>query len=209
MLYYETVTADMVRISKVIFEAFDSEFYLAGGTSLALQIGHRMSIDLDYFIQKDFDTQSLKQQLFDAFPESVIEIVHEERNTLWCSIDDVKVSFITRKDTLHTPVTITDCFRLASIHDITLMKLSAICNRDEFKDYFDLACISKITDVRSWMTWWEDVYPNTDITSWLIALGSVETIPEIDLDSKDDFKALHVQRQIQTTVREITSFLQH
>ena len=50
-----------------LFKAFKEEFYLAGGTALALQIGHRDSIDFDFFCEKDFDPQTLLKNLKDIF----------------------------------------------------------------------------------------------------------------------------------------------
>ncbi len=207
MLHYETITDSMKDVAGTIFTHLSSDYYLAGGTALALHIGHRLSIDLDYFSQKPIDTLVLKQQIFDAFKEQNVEILFEERNTLWCVIDGVKVSFITRRDSLRKPVVVEDVFRLASIEDITVMKLSAICGRDEFKDYFDLACISHITDVRSWVAWWNEVYPQVDITSWVVALGASEMVPVIDLEVSESFKTLNVESRIKSIVTEITNFL--
>ncbi len=207
MLHYETITDRMKEIAKVVFDTCDKNFFLAGGTALALQIGHRTSIDLDYFIQTDFDVQKLKQEILEVFKSRSIEFVFEEKNTLWCIIDGVKVSFISRKDLLRKPLMVEDVFRLVSIEDITVMKLSAICGRDEYKDYFDLACISNITDVRSWIAWWNEVYPHTDLTSWLVALGALETIPTIELEIHEQFKSLNVQNRITSVVHEITDFL--
>ena len=207
MLHYETISGNMRALSKVIFENFDSDFYLAGGTALALHIGHRTSVDLDYFIQKEFDTQKLKQQLFEQFDSRAVEVIYEEKNTLWCTIDGIKVSFITRKDALLKPVEVNDSSRLVSLEDIIVMKLAAICSRDEFKDYFDLACLSKMTDIRSWVPWWQTVYPHVDITGWLVALGSLETVPVVELYIRDDFKQLDVQSTLNFVVHEITDFV--
>ncbi len=207
MLHYETVSEKMKKIAQVIFDDFDTEYYLAGGTALALQIGHRTSVDLDFFIQKQINTENLRRQILDSFTDETVKILFKDKNTLWCSISDVKVSFITRKDLLNKPVTEEDMFRLASIEDITVMKLSAICGRDEYKDYFDLACLSNITDVRSWSPWWTKVYEHVDMTSWLVALGSVEIVPFIDLDIKEPFRKLNVNNRIKLVVEEITNFL--
>ena len=197
----------MKDVAGTIFVHLNLDYYLAGGTALALQIGHRLSIDLDYFSQKPIDTAVLKQQIFEAFKEQNVEILFEERNTLWCVIDGVKVSFMTRRDNLRKPVIVEDVFRLASIEDITVMKLSAICGRDEYKDYFDLVCLSNITDVRSWVAWWNEVYPHVDITSWVVALGAPEMVPVVDLEVSQTFKTLNVESRIKSIVIEITNFL--
>jgi hypothetical protein len=174
MLHYETITKEMHGVGKIIFNTFSDEFYLAGAPALALHIGHRSSIDLDYFSPHHIDTGVLKNEILNTFISHTVKITYEEKDTLWCSIDGIKVSFITRADALLKPVIVDDSFRLASIEDLTVMKLSAICGRDEYKDYFDLACISQITDVRSWITWWQNVYEHIDVTGWIVALGSVK-----------------------------------
>lgn len=208
MLHYETITDEMREVGKIIFNTFSDEFYLAGGTALALHIGHRTSIDLDYFSPQHIDTTVLKTHIANSFDAHTVEITFEEKDTLWCSIDGIKVSFITRREVLLKPVLVADTFRLASIEDLTVMKLSAICGRDEYKDYFDLACISQITDVRSWITWWQNVYSNVDVTSWIVALGSSEMVPPVPLEIQKDFTETNVTRRLASTVTEITNFLQ-
>lgn len=207
-MHYETVTEKMREVAKRVSQSIDNGFYLAGGTALALQIGHRTSIDLDYFSPQPIDTEKLKNQFFEIFEVGSVDILFEEKNTLWCIIDGVKVSFIMRKDTLLKPTTTTDEFTVASIEDITVMKLSAICSREEFKDYFDLACISTMTDVRSWVSWWEEVHPHVDITAWIVALSSVDTIQPIHIEIFGSFKELNTQNRVKMITGEITSFLQ-
>ncbi len=207
MLHYNTITEGMQSVSRIIFDTFGDEYYLAGGTALALLIGHRTSIDLDYFSKGPINTTLLKERLNSLFSTHIIQIVYEDVNTLWCSIDGIKVSFISRKDTLLKPCTTEDSFILVSIEDLTIMKLSAICGRDEYKDYFDLACISTITDVRSWPTWWNEVYPQADMTSWLIALGSSEIVHKIPLVTHGAFKDIVVENQLRRVTTEITKFI--
>lgn len=207
MIYYETITEKMREIARLIFHNLDSRYYLAGGTALSLQIGHRKSIDLDYFINSDIDTLRLKNDISNIFKNFPIEFVFEEKNTLWCTVDGVKVSFISRFDSLLEEVLIIDDFRLAQIKDLTIMKLSAICGREEYKDYFDLACISTITDVRRWNTWWQEVYTNSDPISYIIALASVDNVPEIPLNIEAGFKNISTKSIIHKLVIEIKSFM--
>ncbi len=207
ILHQETITDEMRKLSKVIFDNLDNDFYLAGGTALALYIGHRKSVDLDYFINKDFDTLELKNKIFTLFNTENVEIIFEEKNTLWCTINGVKVSFISRFDILLDEVITIDNFRLVGIKDITVMKLSAICSREEYKDYFDLACIGDITDVRSWIFWWQTVYKKSDMTSWLVALSAVDTVEEIPLEISEGFKNKNIQDEIKKITQEITQLL--
>ena len=207
MLHHETISDSMRVTAKIIFDTFGVEYYLAGGTALALHIGHRVSVDLDYFSPNQIDTVKLKQRILTVFSTHGVEFVYEDINTLWCLIDGVKVSFITRKEQLLKTSHVEDLFRLASLEDIVVMKLSAICGREEYKDYFDLACISTLTDVRSWPSLWDSVYAYADMTSWLIALGSFETITKIPLIMQGSFKNLNVENQLRSVVTEITDFI--
>jgi len=207
MIYNETITEKMGNIAEVIFNNFNSEYYLAGGTAIALQVGHRESIDLDYFINENIDTLKLKNLISDSFKSQKIEFTFEEKNTLWCAIDGVKISFISRFDPLISEVLIIDDFRLAQVNDLVVMKLSAICGREEYKDYFDLACLSTVTDARSWNTWWQEVYKNSDPISFIIALANTDNIPEIPLDTKDKFKNISPKKILSKAVFEIKSFM--
>lgn len=204
MLFLETTIEEMRNVAYTIFENFDTGYYLAGGTALALRIGHRKSIDLDYFSASPIDTGVLKEKINEIFSSAQVEILFEEKNTLWCMINGVKVSFISRLDPLLESPETDDYFRLAGIKDITVMKLRAVCGREEYKDFFDLACTAEKTDVRSWVLWWQEIYPKQDITSWVVALSAVDTIQRIPLEILEGFKDKDVSGNIKRAVQEIT-----
>lgn len=203
--HLETVTDEMRRIARALLDNLGDSYYLAGGTALAIRLGHRKSVDLDYFSRESIDTVLLKTQLRDLFPDARMQVVFEERNTLWTSIDGVKVSFISRFEQLLDSVDRIDVFPLAGVRDITLMKLSAICGREEYKDYFDLACLATSTDVRSWTEWWREAYPSQDITSWLVAFSAVREVPGMPLEALGPYASLDVARVILRAVEEITA----
>jgi len=127
--------------------SFKDNFYLAGGTALALQIGHRDSIDFDFFTEESFSTNKLFEQLNIIFNGHKLEKTQEEKDTLSILIDNnIKMSFFTYPYKLVQPLTNSEYLRIASIEDIGLMKLSAITSRSVMKDYVDLYFIlQKIT----------------------------------------------------------------
>lgn len=206
-LHLNVITSAMNEIAQGIFDGCDPEYYLAGGTALALRIGHRKSVDLDYFIAQNIDTQQLRNQLTDTFQSKTVQVTFEQKNTLWCIIDGVKVSFISRTDTLLQPISIEEKFRLASIADIAMMKLSAICSREEYKDYFDLACIARQADARTWLSHWDMLYPNVDPTSWLVALAAAHSIQLIPLNMFSPYDQVNMQKAIDQVVTDITKLL--
>ena len=143
-----------------ILKNFQDRFYLAGGTSLALQLGHRDSIDFDFFTQEAIDTGKLFEELREVFVGHEILKTQEEKNTLTLVVDgSVKLSFFT-----HTYPLIRDSIRdeyltLASLEDIACMKLSAITGRATNKDYVDLYFLLEKFSLQDLLSFAEEKYP--------------------------------------------------
>lgn len=115
------------------------EFYLAGGTGLALQTGHRISLDFDFFTQLELDTSAMFLNLKKLCSGFDIVKIQEEKNTLSVLFDKkIKVSFFTYPYNLLHPLVEDDNLGIASIEDIGCMKFSAIVSRATMKDYIDL-----------------------------------------------------------------------
>jgi hypothetical protein len=122
-----------------LFKSFKKDFYLAGGTALALQIGHRDSVDFDFFSKKDIDTKQVFNKVKEAFKGYKILKVQEEENTLTVIINDsININFFGYNYKLIKPTIKEEYFNLASIEDIGCMKFSAIIGRKINKDYIDL-----------------------------------------------------------------------
>ncbi len=119
----------------LVEQAWIESFYLAGGTSLALQIGHRRSIDFDFFTKDEFSNREIieRLRLLGSF-----ELFSESHNTITGLLNSVSISFFKYKYPLvnkphkHCKLTIADMF------DIGLMKLEAISGRGSKKDFIDL-----------------------------------------------------------------------
>ena len=72
-----------------------NEYYLAGGTALALQIGHRDSVDFDFFKQEPFDVGQMIKKTQKVFNKNLLSIVQIEKNTLSVLVDEeIKISFM-------------------------------------------------------------------------------------------------------------------
>jgi Nucleotidyl transferase AbiEii toxin, Type IV TA system len=108
---------------------------LAGGTSLALQLGHRFSEDLDFFRIREFDVDLLINKLADI---SDIQIQTRTSDTLHVLLDGLRISFLHSEVPLLFPGTRYRGMVLADPRDIAVMKLIAIGGRGSRKDFVDL-----------------------------------------------------------------------
>ncbi len=114
-------------------------FYLAGGTGLALQLGHRISIDIDLFSQESFDSE-LYAALIIKLGGRVIQ---SESGAVHAVVDGVRLSFLYYPYKMLQPFQLFRGMRVASLGDIAAMKVVAISQRGDKKDFFDLYEISK------------------------------------------------------------------
>lgn len=116
-------------------ENLDNFFYLAGGTGLAFQIGHRFSYDFDFFSPDPFRNDALKQLLDESGP---LQVFQDSRGTLEGAIGETRVTFLHYAyPLLEKPVPFHG-IKLASVLDIALMKISALSSRGSKKDFLDL-----------------------------------------------------------------------
>lgn len=163
-MFYDILN-DKRKDTLSLFRDFKNDFYLAGGTALALQIGHRDSVDFDFFTKKDIRTEDLFDRLKEIFKDHKILKIQEEKNTLTVLADsDIKISFFTYKYELLNDLIDEENFRLASIEDIACMKLSAICSRASNKDYIDLYYILKNIQLDTLLQKASKKFPDVDIS---------------------------------------------
>lgn len=119
---------------------------LAGGTGLALQVGHRISVDFDFFRIDDLQVRKLHPVLETCGP---YETLQDEEDTVTVIIQGVKLSFFRVRDPFLHPRTEYRFFNLAGLRDIALMKLAAISGRGSRKDFIDLYKILMLGDTLS------------------------------------------------------------
>ena len=140
MLQLETIHPDTFGLLQKL-SANDSlnGFALAGGTSLALQLGHRISIDLDFLSMQKFDSNSLLEKLDSQFD---IENGATGKNSAALFINykktSIKTDFLRHRYPLLKPINRVEEIRLYSLEDIVAMKLNAIANRGAKKDFYDI-----------------------------------------------------------------------
>jgi len=134
----EVLSKDRLELLPYFQKIKEKWFYLAWWTSLALQLGHRQSIDFDFFIKWDFDENQLFDELIKIFEDKNIKKNFSEKNTLYVEVEGVKISFFWYDYNLLEDLIQTKYFDLASLKDIWCMKLWAIQKRATNKDYVDL-----------------------------------------------------------------------
>jgi hypothetical protein len=152
-----------------------ADFYLVGGTSLALQLGHRNSIDIDLFSQSSFDSSGLISTLNQSFH---LQVDAESVNTLLTHINWIKVDFITHAYPLvKAPIT-EEGITYLSKEDIAAMKLNAIAGSGQrLKDFIDVYFLLESLSVNDMLECYAIKYPNSNP---LIALKAISYFNDID-----------------------------
>lgn len=175
-MYYDILDKKRNSILST-FGNFKDEYYLAGGTALALQLGHRDSIDFDFFKQDDLDTLELFTKLKEIFFEKKIVKIQEEKNTLTILVNgDIKISFFSYYYKLLKGKIKEENLSLASIEDIACMKLSAILSRATNKDYIDLYYILEKYSLEEIIKYSQIKFPDIDTNLILKSLVYFEDV---------------------------------
>jgi len=117
-------------------------FYLAGGTALALQLGHRISVDLDWMHDKPIP-ETLLPAVEKAYAGRQLDVRVNNGAELTFLADGLKVTFLHYPFPLLFPKVEFEKVSLAAVRDIAGMKAYAIGRRATFKDYVDVYFILK------------------------------------------------------------------
>jgi len=124
---------------------FVQDFYLAGGTGLALHLGHRFSVDLDFFSDdKNAIGPDQRSALRSCLNDPTLAITYDKDSTFVVNWRGVGVSFFRLNlYPLVQPTLMVNQIRLADMQEIGAMKLAAVINRGTRKDMVDLYFIDK------------------------------------------------------------------
>lgn len=150
-------------------------FYLVGGTALALKLGHRNSIDIDLFTQDEFNDNELLENLLEKFN---LNLIYNRKNTIVCSINDVKTDFIRHNyPMINDPIT-EEGITYLSLEDICAMKLHAIQNSwKRLKDFIDIYFLLEHFSLNQMLGFYEIKYKHSNK---LIALRAINYFDDID-----------------------------
>ncbi len=159
-IHWHTISPAMRRVLQGFGQmSLSHEFYLAGGTALALQIGHRISVDLDFFSATQ-DIPALAEPLRAALQPFAPVLADSAWGNLVFLAENARVGFYGYGYELVAPMVEADGTKLASVADIALMKMDALLSRASRKDFHDLYAICQSMTLRSLLDLAPKKYPS-------------------------------------------------
>ena len=202
MLQLQTVTPDTLELLKTIASKSEMKgFRLVGGTALALQYGHRQSVDLDFFgspLTSQEDTIDMLSSL------GSITILNRTDKILQVVIRGIKVDVIdySRYGWIDTPV-VDDGIVLASPRDIAAMKINAVEGRGSRKDFVDIYILLQHYTLSELLDFYSMKYPNYSIFRALLSLtyfddAETQAMPKMFIPQTWE----EIKEHISTKVRE-------
>ena len=156
---WDTVTPELRSLLSFLGQqSFLDRFYLAGGTALALQLGHRRSIDLDFFTESDEVDSLIRQKIIHALQPIGIQVIENADGNLLLLASGIHVGFFSYHYPLLDEQRITENVNLASLIDIGLMKCDALITRGSRKDFYDLYFLSQVIPLENLLLMAEKKY---------------------------------------------------
>lgn len=177
MLHYETIspaTLELLKNIQSIPALHDT--CLVGGTALALQLGHRKSIDLDMFGSIHSPASEIRRKLSDGH---MLQILKESDNINIYLVDGVKVDFVNYVYDWLNPIVTEDTLRLASVEDIAAMKIAAVIGRGTKKDFIDLYFLLRTYSMTEILDFYSSKYPDGSL---FIAVKSLSYFDDAESD---------------------------
>ena len=124
-----------------LLRQFGREYYLAGGTAVALHIGHRRSIDFDLFKYSSLNHKKNLNRISDfGLQYDVTRRVVDQMNV---TVGDVKVTFLEYPFHVEAKIKLENSIRIPELIDLSAMKAYALGRLSKWKDYVDLYYIIK------------------------------------------------------------------
>lgn len=166
-----------------IMATFRREYYLVGGTAIALYLGHRRSIDFDMFKPSAINHKKNLDRLVESgFPCMVTRRVTEQMNLI---VNDLKVTFFQYPFPIEPSEKLESYFRLPSLIQLAAMKAYALGRRSKWKDYVDLYFLLKehfsIEEVSACATTlFGDLYSEKMFRAQLCYFEDVDYTEEVD-----------------------------
>jgi len=142
--HWEAITPPMRELLRFIGQqSFASRFYLAGGTALALRLGHRRSVDLDFFSAADEVLQETRQEILCALALFAPQTLEDVDGNLLLRVSELHVGFFSYGYRLLELTDSAEGVAVASLVDVGLMKLDALITRGSRKGFYDLYVVAQ------------------------------------------------------------------
>lgn len=214
----ETGTLDLIK--KLMSDISFNQFNLVGGTALALQIGHRLSIDIDLFSTKPFSASELGHHLSAAYKATEVRTL---TNGVFCFINNIKIDLISHQYPLVGNIETVDGIRMVSLLDIGAMKLNAIFDSGKrLKDFVDMyalleiyslnelldACHRKYADLNINMVKNSLLYHDDIIFAPIGFIGTEIKWPDIADRLKNAFHNPHITFGLPETTQKLLKMIQ-
>ncbi len=178
-MFTKTLLPDTIRALKLAANiSIVKGSYLAGGTALALQIGHRISVDLDFFTQRVFDEKTLSGEL-SQLPE------YTEKGTawrtVWGNLANTKFSLFYYQYPLIKKTILFEGIQMLSKEDIAAMKIHAIEDRGTKRDFVDLYFLTKEFTLEQMLKFYDQKYKTLEDHLYII-IRSLNYFIDAELD---------------------------
>ena len=158
MLYFKILTPSTLDLlCGLMHEPLLERTRLVGGTALALQLGHRTSIDLDLFGQVSCDEMQL-QHCLKKFGQ--VKVMNLSQHVKMFTVNGVKVDIVNYDNPWIDSLVQEDDIRLASVYEIAAMKVRAIIGRGTRKDFVDLYYLLQLFSMTRIMELFHLKYPD-------------------------------------------------
>lgn len=152
---------------------------LVGGTALALQVGHRVSIDIDLFSEGKNSYEEIESELYEKFRNKFAKgrtINGPLGNGIAVFLNDIKTDILDWKTKFIRPALVVEQIRMAAKEDIIPMKFNAFLCSPEFaryekKDFVDIATLMKEYSLEEMMNFYHEKYPQELLSSRLMLEG--------------------------------------
>lgn len=172
MLSYKTVESHTLELLKSLMaEPLFASLRLVGGTSLALQYGHRSSVDLDFFGEITADDEDIKGVLRKF---GSLLVLKESKNIKVYQLDGIKIDIVNYSYAWIDDAIVEDGIVLASPKDIAAMKINAIEGRGTKKDFIDIYFLLQHYTLKEILEFYTEKYPEYSIFRALMSLTYFE-----------------------------------
>ncbi len=159
-IHWETVTPEMRELLRFIGQrSFAKRFYLAGGTALALRLGHRCSVDLDFFSATDELLRRTRQEILQALAPCNPQTLEDVDGNLLLLVLGLHVGFFSYGYPLLERPDSVEGVAVASLLDVGLMKMDALISRGSRKDFYDLYVVAQQLPIADLLAQGRGKYP--------------------------------------------------